>query len=386
MKVVTIVALCLTHTIMAQTWNTVSSVPTPGRDDGVCFSLNSFGYVVTGFLGSYVESNRLFQYNSNSNLWVEKAPFTGIPRQYASVFTIENKAYLIGGYSESGQALKDVWRYDGLTDSWVQLNDFPGIARWHATALQIQGSGYFGMGTTEDSTLADFWKYDEELDTWHQLSNYPGGSNRSVLGFSLLNEGVFGGGFDINPITYSTSWFTYNPETESWETLSPCPAGMLAYGTAINNNYMALVCGGIDQNNVYQNACYQLDYSKTWRMIDPLPIAGLKGAKGFTLDEDFYLGTGLNNDLFRISDFYKLDISESSPKHSILFPNPSEDNFNLISEPNSIIEIYSIRGQLLQTLVTNEAGYLEINQLPVGLYLCIIMGESETEIRKIIKR
>lgn len=385
MKGIFILFVFFTTFLNAQTWTSVSSVPTAGRDDGICFSLNGFGYIVTGYLGTFNESNKLFQYDPNSNSWNEKALFPGTPRQYSAVFTLKDKAYLIGGYSESGQALKDVWQYDAFTDSWSQLNDFPGLARWHATALQIQETGYFGMGTTADSTLADLWKYNSDLDSWSRISDYPGGPNRSVLGFQLLNEGIFGEGFDINPITYSSGWFSYNPGTGTWTAISPLPSGMRSYGTAVSAGFSAVICGGMDQNSVFHNDCYLLDYTKTWHTVGQLPPNGLKGAKGFTLNGNFYLGTGLTDNLTRISDFYHMEMPVSSVQETMLFPNPSKDYFNLISEPYAKVSVFSVGGQLVQTLKTNDAGFLEIKQLPIGLYVCLIEGKNSSEIKKIAK-
>lgn len=385
MKGIFILFLCFTATIQAQTWTSVSSVPTAGRDDGICFSLSGFGYIVTGYLGTFSESNKLFQYDPNTNSWNEKASFPGTARQYSAVFTLQHTAYLIGGYSESGQALKDVWQYDEFTDSWSQLTDFPGLARWHATALQIQETGYFGMGTTADSTLADFWKYNVDLDSWSRISDYPGGPNRSVLGFQLLNEGIFGEGFDINPVTYSNTWFSYNPGTGTWTAISPLPSGMRSYGTAISTGFNAVVCGGMDQNSVFHNDCYLLDHTKTWHTAGQLPPNGLKGAKGFTLNGNFYLGTGLNDNFTRISDFYKLEMPVTNIRESSIFPNPSKDYFNLISEPNAKVSVFSVGGLLVQTLKTNDAGFLEIRQLPVGLYVCLVEGKNTSEIIKIAR-
>lgn len=385
MKGIVILFLYLTTGIHAQTWTSVSAVPTAGRDDGLAFALHGYGYIVTGYLGSFAESNKLFQYDPNTNTWNEKAPFPGTPRQYSCVFTLGHKAYLLGGYSESGQALKDTWAYDEFTNSWTQLNDFPGKARWHATALSIQNQGYVGMGTTADSTLADFWQYNADLDSWTRISDYPGGPNRSVLGFQLLNEGIFGEGFDVNPVTYSPSWFSYNPKTALWTEIPPVPAGLRSYGTAISNDYQALVCAGMDENSTFSNSCYFLDYTKNWKAAASLPVNGIKGAKGFSLNGQFYLGTGLNDNLTRVSDFYKLELPTATVDGALLFPNPSKDYFNLITEPNASVSVFSVGGQLIQKLQTNDAGFLEIKQLPIGLYVCLIEGQNTSEIKKIAK-
>lgn len=385
MKGILVVFLFVSILAQSQNWSSVTAVPTIGRDDAVAFAINGSGYLVTGNLNGYAESNKLFQFNPQTGSWSEKAVFPGTARQYSCVFTLQNKAYLVGGYSEAGVALKDVWEYDGFTDSWTQKTDFPGVARWHATALEIRNTGYLGMGTTADSTLSDFWKYNAASDSWSKLSPYPGGPNRSVLGFSILNEGIFGEGFDINPISYADSWYSFDAVTETWSSFPPLPGGKRSYGTAVSNGFSALVCAGMDENSVFKNDCYYLDYTKKWQAIPALPIDGLKGAKGFSINGKFYIGTGLNHNAVRISDFYQWNASPKTPKESILFPNPSKDDFQLITEAAAKISVFGVSGYLVKQLEANDAGFVEISNLPMGLFLVLIEGKSGTEIRKIAR-
>lgn len=385
MKGILTVFLLLSALAQSQNWSSVTAVPTIGRDDAVAFSLNGFGYLVSGNLNGYTESNKLFQYNPQTGSWGEKATFPGTARQYSCVFTIQNKAYLVGGYSETGTALKDVWEYDGFTNSWRQLNDFPGVARWHATALSIRNTGYLGMGTTADSTLSDFWKYHPDTDSWTVLSSYPGGPNRSVLGFPILDEGIFGEGFDINPISYSGSWYAFDAVTETWSTFPALPGGKRSYGTAISNGISALVCGGMDENSVFKNDCYYLDYNKKWHVIPSLPVDGLKGSKGFSIHGKFYLGTGLNQNAIRISDFYQWNSTPKTPRESILFPNPSKDDFHLITEAFATVSVFGVSGYLVKQLEANDAGFVDISNLSIGLYVVLIEGKNGTETLKIAR-
>lgn len=385
MKGISVLFLFLSSFVHSQNWSSVAAVPSIGRDDAVAFSLNGFGFVVTGNLGGFTESNKLFQYDARTNSWNEKATFPGTARQYSSVFVLENKAYLIGGYSETGLPLKDVWEYNGFTDSWTQKNDFPGLARWHATATNMRNTAYFGMGTTADSTLSDFWKYIPDSDSWFQLASYPGGPNRSVLGFPLLDDLIFGEGFDINPISYSDSWYAFHSITETWSSFPALPAGKRAYGTAINNGFSALVCGGMDENSVFQNDCYYLDHTKKWQAASPLPINGLRGAKGFSLNGNFFIGTGLNQDAVRVSDFYQWNSVPKTPEESILFPNPSNDYFRLITEADAKVSVFNVGGYLVKQYQANDAGFLEVTNLPIGLFLVFIEGKDRTEVRKIVR-
>jgi N-acetylneuraminic acid mutarotase len=205
------------------------------------------------------------------------------------------------------------------------------------------------------------------------------------LGFQLLNEGIFGEGFDINPITYSNSWFSFNPVTETWAPFPALPAGLRSYGTAISNEFSAIVCAGMDENSSFKNDCFYIDHTKKWKPLSALPPAGLKGAKGFALNGSFYLGTGLNDNLVRISDFYQFSPQLATAQESLLFPNPSKDYFNLMTEAGAKISIFSVGGQLIKQLEANDFGFLEITNLPIGLYVCLIEGKNSSEIKKIAK-
>lgn len=385
MKGISVLFLFLSSFVHSQNWSSIAAVPSVGRDDAVAFSLNGFGFVVTGNLGGFTESNKLFQFDPHTNSWTEKATFPGTARQYSGVFVLENKAYLIGGYSETGLALKDVWEYNGFTDSWTQKNDFPGFARWHATATSIRNTAYFGMGTTADSTLSDFWKYIPDSGSWFQLASYPGGPNRSVLGFPLLDDLIFGEGFDINPISYSGSWYAFHSTTETWSSFPALPAGKRAYGTAISNGFSAVVCGGMDENSVFHNDCYYLDHTKKWQSASPLPVNGLRGAKGFSLNGNFFIGTGLNQNFTRVSDFYQWNSVPKTPEESLLFPNPSKDYFRLITETNAKVSVFNVGGYLVKQYQANDAGFLEITNLPIGLFLVFIEGKDRTEVRKMVR-
>jgi hypothetical protein len=151
----------------SQEWTSISPIPTIGRDDGVAFSLNNLGFVVTGSGddSNYSESNRLFCYNPETNSWTEKAPFPGVKRQYSSVFTIDDIAYLIGGYSEIGTALNDVWSYDAALDEWIQRSNFPGLQRWDATSTSMSRVGYYGLGTTQICTMTRSFSVKDFLST-----------------------------------------------------------------------------------------------------------------------------------------------------------------------------------------------------------------------------
>ena len=363
---------------IAQEWNSITPIPSIGRDDAVAFSLNNLGFVVTGAGdgSDYSESNRLFCYNPINNSWIEKTAFPGVKRQYSSVFTIEGKAYLIGGYSESGAPLNDVWSYNENQDLWTQLNNFPGLARWDASSTSLSGFGYFGLGTNLDSTLSDLWRYNPKKDEWTLVSHYPSGGNRSVLAFPLLDEIIFGEGFSVNPITYANNWFSYNPSSETWAQINSTIA-FRSYGTVVSNGVSAIICGGMNENGVFQNDCYQLDFSRKWTELNTIGTEGLRGSSGFVIGNDFYIGTGLKANGSKTSEFYVYSQIPIILQETKVFPNPSNSGFNIVSQPEIQVKIYSVDGKLLVQTITDVSGYLFINQLTSGLYIVKVLNNDK---------
>ncbi len=369
-KYISLLFLIFTTYSFSQEWIPIAPLPSAGRDDGIAFSLNNLGFFVTGTAdgSDYSESNKLFCYNPENNTWTEKAEFPGTKRQYSSVFTIENKAYLIGGYSEFGTPLNDVWEYNESIDIWTQLNNFTGFSRWDATATSLNGSGYFGLGTNLDSTLSDLWKYNQKTDEWSLIAHYQSSGNRSVLAFPILNKIIFGEGFSVSPITYSSSWFEFNPSQNSWRELT-FPGGLRSYGTALSNGVTAMVCGGMNESSVFQNDSYQYDYSGEWRQMNPIGTEGLRGSSGFVIGNDFYLGTGLKEDGTKTNEFYKLSSASIPFSETIVFPNPSNSGFNVVSQPECEVSIYSLDGKMILETNTDFSGFTRINELVSGFYI-----------------
>jgi N-acetylneuraminic acid mutarotase len=369
----------------SQEWTSISPIPTIGRDDGVAFSLNNLGFVVTGSGddSNYSESNRLFCYNPETNSWTEKAPFPGVKRQYSSVFTIDDIAYLIGGYSEIGTALNDVWSYDAALDEWIQRSNFPGLQRWDATSTSMSRVGYYGLGTTQIGTMSDLWQYFPENDDWSLLCYYAGDHSRSVLAFPLFDKIIFGEGFSVytGSVSYTDEWYIFEPENCIWR-LIDSPVGLRSYGTAVSNGSYALICGGMNEDAVFQNNCYQLTYSQDWETLNPIGTEGLRGSSGFVIGNDFYVGTGLKADGTKTSEFFKISLPGNDFNNTIVFPNPSSTAFNIISVPESEVTIYSIDGKLMSESTTDETGYLNIENLNPGIFLLKIqLNDTEMTLR-----
>lgn len=369
----------------SQKWEQLASIPAAGRDDGVSFAINNFGYVVTGNQNGFTESNRLYQYSPTSNSWKEKALFPGESRQYAGSFVINGIAYLIGGYSSSNQALKDVWQYNPELDHWKQMKDFPGEPRWSFFTFATHEFGFLGTGATMTGpTVSDCWKYNPNFDSWEPISSYPEGAIREVHGFCIGNDCFAGSGFGVNPLTFSKKFFRYNVEFDEWQSINDFPGEGRGYAGMISNGKFGVVGGGWgDQNQFYQDF-YKLNLNGEWTKIAGFPAQGWRGMSSFSIDNTAYFTTGLYEDLARSSDLYQLSFSQED--EVILYPNPSGENCSLYSSFGEKVEIFDALGNLVNELNTDDSGFCQLPKKSSGIYLIRISNSSKSEELKWIVR
>src|SRR5262245_51025179 len=83
--------------------------------------------------------------------WTQKQSMGGIPRSFATGFSIGDTAYVVGGYDGNGVLFEDVWAYDRTNDTWTQKGNFAGGFRSGATAFTVNGKAYFGTGADGSS-------------------------------------------------------------------------------------------------------------------------------------------------------------------------------------------------------------------------------------------
>src|SRR5207247_1220449 len=129
-------------------------------------------------------------------------------RADANGFAIGNKGYICSGYN--GICLNDLWQYDTLSNSWTQKANFPGTARCDAAAFSICDKGYFGTGDPLSTHLNDWWQYDTTLNTWTQKAQFPDSVRDETAYFAIGNKGYLGLGGE--PVIYNT-FYEYTPDS-----------------------------------------------------------------------------------------------------------------------------------------------------------------------------
>jgi len=137
------------------------------RDSAIGFSIgsNSKGYIGTGW---DVDTNPLkdfWEYDPTvvpDGTWTQKADLGGKARYYAVGFSIDSKGYIGTGWDGSSD-YSDFWEYDPTVvpdGTWTQKADFGGGARDSVVGFSIDSKGYIGTGFDGSSEYKDFWEYD----------------------------------------------------------------------------------------------------------------------------------------------------------------------------------------------------------------------------------
>ncbi|HMH22660.1 MAG TPA: hypothetical protein VK563_12830 [Puia sp.] len=197
-------------------WGPIASLkdetgaPLP-RYDAVAFGIGNFGYVTTGYDGSYW-LNDTWQYDPIADKWNQKVNLPGNKRSGALSFVYNNKGYVVtgsNGEASSTGAVFDFWVYDPSkpdTSTWTKLRDiantnttdtyddgYLNIVRNNAVAFTILGTtsgdkAYITAG--KNGSLYSFtWEYDFATDLWKQKTPYEGPAREGAVGFTVENRG-----------------------------------------------------------------------------------------------------------------------------------------------------------------------------------------------------
>lgn len=196
------------------------------RINAVGFSINNKGYLGTGSdLYGIAFYKDFWEYNVTNDLWISKSDFGGIERSMAVGFSINAKGYIGTGYFYDGNTYyyKDFWEYDTATNIWIQKVDFGGEPRGGAAGFSITntGYGYIGMGLGT-SKYKDFWAYNPINNSWIQKSIFPSTWRKEIISISNNDKAYIGFGWQYtspNVYFYKDFW-EYDPSLDNIEEIA----------------------------------------------------------------------------------------------------------------------------------------------------------------------
>jgi N-acetylneuraminic acid mutarotase len=149
-------------------WTKKADFPGLARGGAVGFSIGSKGYIGTGVNGpnapNTTEFKDFWEYDSGNDSWTQKADFAGTERDCAIGLSINSKGYIGTGFnSTSGNAYNDFWEYDTVNNNWIQKANFIGNPRYGAVSFSIGSKGYLGTGSgdgiADTNVYENFYEY-----------------------------------------------------------------------------------------------------------------------------------------------------------------------------------------------------------------------------------
>ncbi len=167
------------YDIPTNTWLQKPDFPGVARYAAVAFVIGNKGYIAAG--GNINGSlNDLWEYDPAISTWLQKASLPN-KREEAFSFAIGNKAYVGGGNgfmlgpNNTTIAYSDLWEYNSTTNSWVQKASIPDLlGRNMSVGAAMNNKGYVGMGCDANQTMnrQSFWEYDPASNTWTAKANF----------------------------------------------------------------------------------------------------------------------------------------------------------------------------------------------------------------------
>jgi hypothetical protein len=165
-------------------WTSLANYAGPPVYTAVSFSIDSLGYIATG----YPLSKKVYQYDPISNNWQQMSDFSGSARQSATSFVINDTAYLVTGYISSSPT-NELWRYNKVGDTWTQLQSMPSSDRYGAASLSLNGIGIVVTGGSGSTYYSDCFGYNHSINQWINIPAFAGIGRRHAAYFTIGNYG-----------------------------------------------------------------------------------------------------------------------------------------------------------------------------------------------------
>ena len=214
------------YNITSNSWIQVADDETfhgKGRIYPVVFTIGNFAYVGTGQPANLLAYKDFYRFSAESKNWIEiTTPENFEARYEATAFSIDGKGYVIGGFSADKRGLQDVWQYNPESDLWLQKNDFPVILT-SGISISDNNRAFAGFGDTNDSS-GKLWEYIKEKDEWEIFTDeLPDENIRKIYSGIILQNTIY-------VVDDNNSIWACNLSNKVWEKKSDLPSAILNQG------------------------------------------------------------------------------------------------------------------------------------------------------------
>lgn len=305
----------LAATAAAQGWEELAPFPDPSEEVLGAVADGKL-YVFAGIAPGWQPEGLVYEYDPASDAWTRKEDMP-LASHHLAITTLDGKIYVFGGfkYPDDGdpawQPIDNAWEYDPADDSWNALAPMP-TKRGSPVAAAVDGKIYVIGGATmhEGSDAAVIHParphravgtnevYDPETDTWETLTPMPTARNHAAVGVVDGMIYVIGGRLGAAFITRASNTDiveVYDPDTDQWGALrAPMPTARSALAAGTHDGKIYVAGGEVQTPNMLGafRAFEAYDpASNSWSILPPIPFPR-HGHAGGIVDGRFHVVSG----------------------------------------------------------------------------------------------
>ncbi|SDW60424.1 Kelch repeat-containing protein [Marinobacter mobilis] len=243
---------------LSDSWSQGANLPGVGVENPAVVAHNGLLYVFGGSTGPFSGAvNNAAVYNPSTGNWQSLA---GMPtaRGGATAQSVNGQIIVAGGMNSSGSSLATVEAFNPSTGLWLNLppmqtrRDNPGSAVLNGEFYVFGGRTRNADGTAPEPALATVEKYNASNGSWVSQTPMPTGRRAMSVGTANGKAQITGG--EHNPSNVSGVFEQneeYDPDTNSWRSLTSAPTPRHGAATATINDIVHSVGGGVQSGTSY---------------------------------------------------------------------------------------------------------------------------------------
>lgn len=252
---------------------------------------------------------------SHAQTWetLQNMPASASQRHHPATFSIGGIGYVVSGSMANYNSLNDFYSYDPNTDSWTTKTDFPGPSRGFGYAVASDTKGYLGFGWSNEpgngvnEYLNDLWEYDPLTDSWTELAPCPG-VERVHPAMVYLNGKIYmglggDGSGDLG------DWWEYDINTDTWVARATFPGADRHHPYYFAIGDYAYVGMGHSGANIFKDLYRYDPNTDSWTQMTDLPDQGRVAGTQFAYNGKGYVlsGQGENHANLPTGEFWEYD-------------------------------------------------------------------------------
>ncbi len=228
--------------------------------------------------------------------WSKITDFSNPPIELMASFRIGSKGYLVGGWDGS-KALNQTLEFDPVFNQWKALSPIPNKGVYQTTSVVCMGKAFLIGGSSNEGLLGNYvWEYQPQKDKWVQKKDFPGKSRYAAASFCSNNSIYYGTGITINDKqeVVLNDWWVFHPEKNSWQQLKNLPNDGLAFAVAMNLNEQGYLGMGLEQADSSIWLAYD-DFKDQWIPKKSFPGVVGKHQSSLVIQKKGYVQVGNSN-------------------------------------------------------------------------------------------